>query len=536
MRFNYSFSVLALTACLLGATLSPGAAAERGSVGLTGKVTSDAEGKMEGVVVSAKRVGSTVTVSVTSDESGTYGFPADRLEPGQYSLKIRAIGYELEGPSTTEIAARKTSHIDLKLNKTNDLASQLTNGEWLASIPGSNADKEVLLWRCNYCHEYERIVRSTYDADQWTRVITRMFRYAVISTPLKPQMHMDPTVAGTPEMYRKQAEYLASINLSSKQTWDYPLKTLPRPTGRATRVIVTEYDLPRKTIQPHDVIVDKQGTIWYVDFGDLFLGKFNPKMLKLTEYQIKANKLGYPVGSLDLEFDPKNGTLWFDMMYQAAVGNFDPGTEKFTYYPIPPELDHERAQVNFLGLRHDVDNRIWTKDVGKPLVYRIDLSTGKWETFPAFKGLAGGPYGIYQVISDSKNNLWMAEILDGSIGRIDAKTGDTKWYFPPTPHSADRRLNIDDKDVLVIAEYRGNKIATLDTNTEIFTEWALPTEWTNPYRVSRDKNGEYWTGGMSTDRVVRLDPQSGEFIEYLMPNPTNMRSSFIDNSTARPTF
>jgi virginiamycin B lyase len=59
---------------------------------LTGQVTSEA---MEGVVVSAKKAGSTVTVSVVSDAKGRYRFPANRLEAGKYSIKIRAAGYDL---------------------------------------------------------------------------------------------------------------------------------------------------------------------------------------------------------------------------------------------------------------------------------------------------------------------------------------------------------------------------------------------------------------------------------------------------------
>ena len=66
---------------------------------------------------------------------------------------------------------------------------------------------------------------------------------------------------------------LASINLSETETWNYPLKTLPRPTGRATEVIITEYDLPRREAQPHDVIVDKDGQVWYSDFGAQFVGE-----------------------------------------------------------------------------------------------------------------------------------------------------------------------------------------------------------------------------------------------------------------------
>src|SRR5882762_3383528 len=60
------------------------------SVGLTGQVSSKEEGPMEGVVVSAKRAGSTITVSVVTDQQGRYRFPRERMEPGQYSLKMRA--------------------------------------------------------------------------------------------------------------------------------------------------------------------------------------------------------------------------------------------------------------------------------------------------------------------------------------------------------------------------------------------------------------------------------------------------------------
>ena len=57
----------------------------------------------------------------------------------------------------------------------------------------------------------------------------------------------------------KVAEWLASVNLSQTETREWPLKTLPRLKGKSTQVVVTEYDLPRTMIQPHDVIVDRDG-------------------------------------------------------------------------------------------------------------------------------------------------------------------------------------------------------------------------------------------------------------------------------------
>ena len=96
-------------------------------------------------------------------------------------------------------------------------------------------------------------------------------------------------------------------------------------------------------------------------------------------------------------------------------------------------------------------------------------------------------------------------------------------------------MTIDDQDRLLITEYRGNRVARFDSKTEKFTEWQLPP-YTYPYRATFDTNGEIWAGGMHTDRAVRLDPNTGKSVEYLLPTETNMRSLAIDNTTSPVTF
>jgi len=514
------------------ATIHP--ASTQKSVALTGQVTSEAEGAMEGVVVSAKKHGSIVKVSVTTDEHGRYSFPEDRLEPGEYTITIRAVGYDIGAPTTATVVTEKTTTTDIGLKKTRNLASQLTNAEWMMSIPGTE-DQKAFLLNCTSCHTLERIVRSTHDADEWAQVISRMMGYGAVSQPIKPQRMLDAARAGSPDKYRKQGEYLATINLSTVDKWQYELKTLPRPKGRATRAIVTEYDMGRPTTEPHDVVVDKDGNVWYSDFGELFISKFDPKTLKLTEYPIKQFKPGAPVGQLSLELD-HNGTFWFDTMYQGSLGNLDPKTGEIKYYPLAPQWNDERVQLNFVGLRHDVDGKVWTKSVGTQDIFRLDLASGNWEKFHPTDKLPGGPYGIYQVISDSKNNLWMAEFTEGHIGKLDANTHEVTWFATPTQHARARRMRIDDQDRILFAEYRGNKIAIFDTRTEKFNEYALPTAYSGPYRAQIDKNGEIWTGGMQTDRAIRLDPKTGQSVEYLMPTDTNMRTVFVDDSTSPATF
>src|SRR5579862_3578237 len=103
----------------------PCGAAAQSTDAIAGQVSSDREAVMEGVVISAKKAGSTITVSVVSDDKGSYRFPAGRLDPGAYTLTIRAVGYDLDGKATAQVEAAKTATVDLKLKPTRNLPAQL---------------------------------------------------------------------------------------------------------------------------------------------------------------------------------------------------------------------------------------------------------------------------------------------------------------------------------------------------------------------------------------------------------------------------
>src|SRR5450759_271189 len=157
--------VLAGSDCLFGQSPT--------SVALTGKVTSSEEGAMEGVLVTVRRMGATFTVTVVSDQQGRYSFPRTKLEPGQYTIRVRAVGYDLVDPGPVQFTAQITSTIDLKLHKTEDLTTQLTNAEWLMSIPGTQEQKDSILG-CTGCHTLERIVKSHHTVDEWVEILKRM--------------------------------------------------------------------------------------------------------------------------------------------------------------------------------------------------------------------------------------------------------------------------------------------------------------------------------------------------------------------------
>src|SRR5499427_2602763 len=523
--------------CFLTGILIQGASAQTPST-LTGLVTCSEEGPMEGVVVSAKKDGSTISVSVITNAEGRFAFPAAKLEPGNYTLKARAAGYELDGARTANLASGQEAKADIKLKKVKNLSAHLTNAEWLISMPGTDEQKRFLL-NCTGCHTLERIMKSTHDTERFLEVIQRMSLYYPGSTPLKPQR-----LAGTATRDverggsgRKTAEWLATMNLSQQETWSYPLKTLPRLTGKSTHVIITEYDLPNPKIQPHDVMLDREGTVWYSDFGQMYLGKMDPKTGKVSQYPIPETKKGYPVGTLNLEFD-KDDNPWVGVMYQSAIAKFDKKTEAFKTWSTPKEWDTDAGQLGHLALEGTpVDHKVWIKNSDGGNIYRLNLDSDQMENLGAPKDpRTGRRIGTYGLHSDAQNNIYLLDFAAGNIVKIDAKTKESTVYVTPTPNSRPRRGRVDGEGRLWFAEYAGNAIGMFDPKTEKISEWKVPTPWSAPYDAEAGRNGEAWTGSMLTDRVARLDIKTGQYTEYQLPHPTNIRRVHIDDSKSPGTL
>ena len=525
-----SSTISKLCMALAGCALLSGAALAQSA--LTGQVSSAEEGNMEGVVVSAKKDGTTITVSVVTNDKGQYSFPAARLEPGRYTVTMRAAGYDLDGDKTAEVTAGKEARADLTLKKTGNLAAQLTNADWLNSMPGSEDQKKFLL-NCVGCHTVERLVRSKHDPDAWLQVFTRMSGYYPGSTPERPQKLYGDflRVRDRGGDIKKLAEWLSSVNLSQRDEWDWQLKTMPLLTGKSTRVIITEYDMPERHIQPHDVILDKDGNAWYSDFGQLVLGHLDTRTGKVTQHATPELKPGFPKGGLDLEVD-KADNIWIGLSYQGAIAKFDKKTQTMETFPIPKEWDSNGAQFSHLAVdATHVDGKVWVKNSDGTFIYRLDLATRQWENLGAPKDPRNdrkiGTYGLH---SDAENNVYLLDFSAGNIAKIDAKTKGLTVYLTPTPNSRPRRGRVDAEGRLWFAEYQGERIGMFDPKSGAIKEYKTPTPWSAPYDAVAGKNGEAWTGSMMTDRVSRMDIKTGTFTDYPLPQPTNIRRVFVDDT------
>ena len=502
---------------------------------LTGKVTSQAEGPMEGVIVGAKKVGSTITTWVVSDAQGQYRFPRDRMEPGEYAVSIRAAGYEL--PATSVDVTAQPVHLDLQLNKitsTSKLAAQLSNGELLLNVPGTWEEKTAL-GGCVNCHTLQRVLFSRYSAEELVPIVQRMAMHTNNSSPLHPWMRPSGGAARPPTARQiAAAKYFSTLNLSSVDSFEFPLKALPRPKGKATEVIYTTYDLPRPDAAPHDAALDAQGNVWYSDFDSQFLGKLDPKTGKVVEYPVPLNRLGTVAqGGLQIAFD-KEGRVYFGNMSQMQIVRLDPKTEKMETFK-PPVADSNFGDGHLTMIDPSfqyVDGKIWinvadgTDEAGG--TWHIDLATNTWThvTYPP-----GSPSArAYDVVANSKNNVYGMTMGNDKIWMTDGKTLQTVWYDLPTKGGGCRRGHIDSQDRLWCGGFNGNYVAMFDPKTQKVIDWKAPTQWTRPYDAEFDDKTYAWSAGMDNDIALRLNSQTGEFTEYLLPHETNVRHVEVQKS------
>jgi virginiamycin B lyase len=514
----------------------------QGGVALSGVANSQEEGNMEGVLVTARRDGANFDVTVVSDAQGKYSFPRTHLQPGKYAVKIRAVGYDLATASTVDVATGATAGLDLKLQKTKDLSSQITSVEWLMSVKGTDEEKAMVVKQilsCTYCHSLERIVKSRHNAEQMVSVIHRMQKYypdgsmagtegrgrAQFSTStvdadgkmVNAAVEKNPSFGMAPGVLKKElAAYLATINRSEGKALPTDLKTLPRPTGKGTRVIITQYDMPRKDTVPHDMDVDSKGTPWYTDQSRPFLGKMDPKTGVFTEYAMPPVTKHEFSGGSDVQVD-QDDNIWFPHTHDSVSNHFgllhkfDPKTQTFTEADMPAQ-----ALTQFLDI--GPDGKIWS---GFGTFYRVDPKTMKpdfifdWTKAP---NVPPGPHSGYEVAIDPKGNPWITDFGGSYIVGVDVNTKATKFFKTPTAFSQPRRGKIDPQGRYWFGEYTGDKIGMFDTNTEKFIEYDPGIKWAAMYTASvPDKNGRVYSPSNTSDRLFRVDSKSGEIVTYLMP-------------------
>ena len=471
-----------------------------------------------------------VRTTVYTNAAGKYEFPA--MQAGSYTLRIatpvpfkpfRRDSVAINGAAKLDdIALERVGNSD-NLPASPELESQLSSAEILWNMPGTAEEKATLQKNCSGCHSWQQIFRSRYDEHGWSLIVDRMMHFSGTAIAVRNRPMTDPDPEAT-----LLIKWFSRIRGPNAQ--DAPLRVFPRPCGPNTRVVVTEFEMPRQLLMLHDAALDPQGNVWYTSHKSRYVGKMDPKTGIFTDYTLPMTPGSMP-GSHHAKFD-KNGIAWISENWAHQLNRLDPQTGN-----VKQMLIESKTPINapsFGNFTLDPDGFVW--DARANRIVKMDPETGKvlkewplqanssYDNTISYDGKYWGGSGP----ANWGNTVEMMEIETGKILNLNsgahmmtAKRGG----FDPFGNTW----------------WGGADGALIELNAKeqrIDEHWPplAPHPYTDFYEAMPDKNGEVWAGVLHGRQMLRFDPKIGKWTVYQMPEPyAYNRRTVIDTSTGKPT-
>lgn len=549
----------------------PGPSGVPGGGILSGTIRSADGQAMEGVTVSARTEGSTVTTSVFTDAEGVYVFPP--MANGDYGVWAQTVGYST-ARGQAQLSGRGVARKDFSLATApvGEVTRQMTGSDWFASLPESTIEerriKQVFKTSCTGCHIPSYILQNRFDKQGWMAILNFMKVINLQGPPPPADKKPLPII----EFHQNElAEYLAKYRGPDANALKPVI--VSRPKGEATQAVITEYLIdPASTpgehpVQDgsdwsqgtptslafargtHDVEIDLAGNIWVVDsFPNLrrTYARIDGKSGAVKTFK-QVDAKGNVRTSHGIRRDQK-GILWFNLSGgedgveggAGSLARLDPMTEKIDVYTPP-------AGVSGVGGAIDVDGKgkIWAST--RTGAIQFDPDTKKFTEFKSIQFKTPEGLGTtYGVAADSQGNGYWAEMAIDIVGRADFASGkvseikmpprkefmeistkeemdmyaktEAQWNSAYPWAQGPRRMGGDRTgDTVWVANWWGENLAKIDIHTSKVTQYPVPNKHTGPYAAVVDKNHIVWVNMMNNDSVAKFDPKTEQWTEYMLP-------------------
>ena len=478
-----------------------------------------------------------VRTTVYTNAQGKFEFPL--MKAGSYALRIPTplllapylrASVPIDGATKLDdIVLDRVSKSDA-LPATPEIQSELSSAELLWNVPGTAQEKATFQKNCSSCHSWQQIFRNHYDERSWTAIVDRMTHYSGTSLVVR----VKPAAEGSGGYTRPDATNEEEVHTIIKwlsrvrgpDSRDEPYRIFPRPQGEATKVIVTEYELPQDLLALHDVQGDAKGNLWFSSHKTRYVGKLDPQTGIVKEYTIPLTPGAMP-GTHAVKVDQK-GIVWYSENWAHNLDRLDPETGHVTQVRIDSPVPLNAP--GFGNFAVAPDGSIWDSRDDK--IRKIDAETGKvLKTWPLQISFA------YDSLISADGKYWAGGGLPNwgnTAERLDIQTGQIINSNTGEHMSTPKRGGFDPYGNAWFGGGAG-ALVELDAQAQAMREYWPPTApnpLTDFYEAMPDKNGEVWAGVLHGRQMVRLNPKTGRWIVYQMPEPFAYdRRTWIDSST-----
>jgi len=399
----------------------------------------------------------------------------------------------------------------------------LSGAEILWNVPGTAEEKATLQKNCSGCHSWQQIFRSRYDEHGWSLIVDRMMHFSGTAIAVRNRAMSDPD----PE-YKLLVNWLSRIRGPNAQ--DAPLRVFPRPRGAATRVVVTEFELPRQLLMLHDAALDGQGNVWYTSHKTRYVGKMDPKTGIFTDYTLPMTPGAMP-GSHHQVID-KNGIAWISENWAHQLNRLDPKTGDVKQVRIESKTPINAPSFGNFTL--DAEGFVWDGRANR--IVKMDPDTGK-----VLKEWPLQANSTYDNTISYDGRFWGGSgpaNWGNTVEMLDIETGKILNLNSGSHMMTAKRGGFDPFGNTWWGGADGALIELNAKESRIEEHWPpiAPHPFTDFYEAMPDKNGEVWAGVLHGRQMLRYNPKTDHWTTYQMPEPyAYNRRTVIDTSTTPAT-
>jgi streptogramin lyase len=519
---------------------------------------------MEGVTVSARGAGSSITTSVFTDSEGAYFFPP--LPDGRYTVWAQAVGFET---ARADVAVQTPpTPWNASLQPRRDFELQLPADRWLAALPEDTVEnrrmKEVFRLACNGCHTHSFTLATRFDRKGWDQILTVMSRIGAYG-------YGDPANAAKAKpspIIERYKEPLAAWLTVMRGPGPSPMRfePRPRPRGDATLMVVREYDLPDPgygyplfndgsewskgpvDFMDHahhhtmETTLDFDGHLWVTDFfhsTERTIAKVDWRTGIVTNIPVRdaLRRNGGLPGGHDIE-TTDDGMIWWDLTGTGRLARVDPKTAKVDVFTPPG-----KRQVGY-WIAADGDGGIWAQSPGGAVHY--DAKAGKWSEFSDPPAVAGRE--TYGMAADGDGNGWTSMFPIDVLIKSNRRTGasevvelpkretvvatlfseEEQSFFDGLEQEFRARGKLDGyairkpggdhrRNVIWGPAWHGGSLLKIDARTKQVTSYPFPLHHANGYHVSVDREGMVWVVFSNEDAIGKFHPETAQWTVYELP-------------------
>lgn len=451
-------------------------------------------GNLAGTVSSSKPFQAAKVHALHVDKSVLYmaytaggKYQAVHLLPGNYEVRVEKRGFS-SVPQKVTIAAGQTATANFQLTET--AMQPVRVGGYMGPAPGAavqlaaydelfppDADRALVEKTCVYCHRTNFFPSRRRNASQWKAAVemmnnTKAPQGAQIPAGTLTEADQEKIVAylakhfgpdSAPRALRVDQEFpldeqaLARamyieyylpldpvLDKDNKQrraqepwigedgvVW-YTDRSIPNRVGYVDPRTgqFKDYVLPDPKADPHGLITDGLGNLFWAETRGLHLGRLDIKSGKMTRYSMDPHN-EIPGGQGHTPVMDSKTNIWFTVIIGNRLGVWDRKTEQIKTWDVPTYNSFP------YGIVIDKNDKVWMAEFHGCKIAKFDPVTEKFTEYPA-ASLTKNKTGclIRRLgLDDNLGQVFYGVFSHGTIGQIDMKSGETTETPVPMPFS-----------------------------------------------------------------------------------------------------